>query len=166
MIGPVVFIDPVSFLLHLPDVAYNFVRPSLAFLSHFQLTSMLQVYRKPHRANEHQLSYFGSKDMGTAHTLFRRFFWADNILWKEDLQGHRATVVLAGKDAIVDTKVIGAYLSGNNDWILKSEGWEERVSKGNGLDVLWFRDLDHGQVFDRPDTRKKLVDIVRLYVEE
>jgi hypothetical protein len=24
-IGPVLFIDPVSFLLHLPDVAYNFV---------------------------------------------------------------------------------------------------------------------------------------------
>jgi hypothetical protein len=29
-IGPVLFIDPVSFLLHLPDVAYNFVsRPLL-----------------------------------------------------------------------------------------------------------------------------------------
>lgn len=25
-IGPILFIDPVSFLLHLPDVAYNFVR--------------------------------------------------------------------------------------------------------------------------------------------
>jgi len=25
-IGPVLFIDPVTFLLHLPDVAYNFVR--------------------------------------------------------------------------------------------------------------------------------------------
>lgn len=24
-IGPVIFVDPVSFLLHLPDVAYNFV---------------------------------------------------------------------------------------------------------------------------------------------
>jgi len=25
-IGPVILIDPVTFLLHLPDVAYNFVR--------------------------------------------------------------------------------------------------------------------------------------------
>lgn len=24
-IGPVLFVDPISFLLHLPDVAYNFV---------------------------------------------------------------------------------------------------------------------------------------------
>ncbi|KAL7940373.1 hypothetical protein V8C42DRAFT_243328 [Trichoderma barbatum] len=24
-IGPILFVDPVSFLLHLPDVAYNFI---------------------------------------------------------------------------------------------------------------------------------------------
>lgn len=30
-IGPILFVDPVSFLLHLPDVAYNFVNPSYLF---------------------------------------------------------------------------------------------------------------------------------------
>jgi hypothetical protein len=29
MIGPILFVDPVSFLLHLPEVAYNFVTFSL-----------------------------------------------------------------------------------------------------------------------------------------
>lgn len=100
--------------------------------------------------------------MGTSHTLFRRFFWAHNILWKEDLQGHKTTVVLAGKDAIVDTGTVAAYLTGEEDWISKAAGWEENVSKRDGgLDVVWFRDLDHGQVFDRPETRRKLVEIVR-----
>jgi hypothetical protein len=37
LIGPTVCIDPVSFLLHLPDVAYNFIA------------------RRPARANEYQL---------------------------------------------------------------------------------------------------------------
>ena len=37
LFGPVLLIDPVSILLHLPDVAYNFMA------------------RKPIRANEHQL---------------------------------------------------------------------------------------------------------------
>ena len=37
LVGPAVFIDPVSFLLHLPDVAYNFIA------------------RRPARANEYQL---------------------------------------------------------------------------------------------------------------
>ncbi|KAH7190271.1 hypothetical protein BKA60DRAFT_664498 [Fusarium oxysporum] len=79
-IGPALFIDPVSFLLHLPEVAYNF------------------ICRRPSQPNEYLLSYFGSKDIGIAHTLFRRFFWADNLLWKEDIRDHPVTVVLAGRD--------------------------------------------------------------------
>jgi pimeloyl-ACP methyl ester carboxylesterase len=62
LIGPTVFIDPVSFLLHLPDVAYNFIA------------------RRPARANEYQLWYFGTKDLGVAHTLAKRFSWTDNII--------------------------------------------------------------------------------------
>ena len=69
LLGPVILIDPVSILLHLPDVAYNFMA------------------RKPIRANEHQLhcklrpadyhhladllSDFASMDIGVAHTLGR-----------------------------------------------------------------------------------------------
>ncbi|KAM9874273.1 alpha beta hydrolase fold family [Verticillium dahliae] len=105
VIGPILFVDPVSFLLHLPDVAYNF------------------TYRKPTRANEHLLSYFGAKDMGISHTLFRRFFWAENILWKEDIQGHSVSVVLSGRDSIIDAKVIGAYLTGAPDGGLDTERW-------------------------------------------
>lgn len=53
MVGPILLIDPVSILLHLPDVAYNF------------------TCRRPHRANEQQLWYFASMDQGVAHTLCR-----------------------------------------------------------------------------------------------
>lgn len=98
--------------------------------------------------------------MGTSHTLFRRFFWADNILWKDDLQGHPTAVVLAGKDAIVDTAVTGAYLTGIDNWF-EADSWKDSVWKGDGLDVMWFHDLDHGQVFDRRETRRKLVEVVR-----
>ncbi|KAK3304693.1 uncharacterized protein B0T15DRAFT_568446 [Chaetomium strumarium] len=117
-IGPMLFVDPVTFLLHLPDVAYNF------------------IYRKPTRANEHQLSYFASKDMGVAHTLSRRFYWADNILWKEDLQNHRVAVSLAEKDLIVDTTAIGAYLTGADGWILRTRDWKDGIWQSGGLEVL------------------------------
>ena len=53
LVGPVVLIDPVSILLHLPDVAYNF------------------TCRPPKRANERQLWFFASTDQGVAHTLGR-----------------------------------------------------------------------------------------------
>ncbi|MCJ1358971.1 MAG: hypothetical protein MMC33_008971 [Icmadophila ericetorum] len=202
-IGPALLIDPVSFLLHLPDVAYNFIA------------------RKPKQANEFQLYYFASMDMGVAHTLGRHFFWSENILWKEEVKGRKITAVLSGKDLIVNTEAVGRYLTEggateNDDFeassgsgrpsarmngalhgILKKNGvihrrpnrkengkpngtttaipngkgstnirddnWKFRPWKGKGLDILWFEDLDHAQVFDSKRNRRKLVDIVRAY---
>jgi pimeloyl-ACP methyl ester carboxylesterase len=60
-------IDPVSVCLHLPDVAYNFTR------------------RPPRRANEWQLWYFASMDVGVSEALGRHFFWQENVVWKDEL---------------------------------------------------------------------------------
>lgn len=103
--------------------------------------------------------------MGVSHTLFRRFFWAENILWKEDIQGHQVTVVLAGRDLIVDTKAVAAYLTGADDWMLETGGKDRRL-EGDALNMVWFQDLDHGQVFDKRRTRQLLVDIMRRYSRE
>lgn len=130
--------------------------------------------------------------MGVSHTLSRHFFWSENILWKEDLRGHRTTVVLGGMDLIVDTATIKAYLTGEEkgnigdktDWKTnsgtkdmasiqtkkvkgsvkaKKGGWQVGKSKGEGLDVLWFPELDHAQVFDKKKTRRILENIIRGY---
>ncbi|KAH7168459.1 hypothetical protein DER46DRAFT_528048 [Fusarium sp. MPI-SDFR-AT-0072] len=148
-IGPVMFIDPVSFLLHLPDVAYNF------------------ICRRPSHPNEHLLSYFGSKDIGIAHTLFRRFFWADSLLWKEDLQDRPAAVALASRDSIIDTKSIRAYLVGSKDWAQSPTKETGEILIDGKLDVIWFEDLDHGQAFDhKTTTRLRLVGTVRAFCNE
>jgi pimeloyl-ACP methyl ester carboxylesterase len=180
LIGPVLLIDPVSILLHLPDVAYNFTR------------------RKPKRANEHQLYYFASMDMGVSHALSRHFFWAENVIWKKDMEGRNVTVSLAGKDLIVDTKAVSRYLTSGDlspgtstaphMTLFDSEStrdgqtefmtgptrevdveadedptkWESKW-KGKGIDVLWFENLDHAQVFDRFATRRPLVRTIRQY---
>ena len=81
--------------------------------------------------------------MGVSHTLSRRFFWSENILWKEDIQRRRVTVVLGGKDLIVDTEVVGKYLTGADNGSWETGSWKEGIWKGDGLDVLWFRELDH-----------------------
>ena len=144
-IGPIILIDPVSFLLHVPDVAYNF------------------TCRQPKRANEYQLWYFGSKDMGVAHTLSRRFFWSENILWKHNLEGRRVTVVLCGKDLIVDTEAVGRYLKGLSITSKDSEEWKTESWKGTDLDILWFQELDHAQVFDFKKSRDRLLKATRAY---
>lgn len=145
-IGPTLFIDPIPFLLHLPDVAYNFTA------------------RHPRYANEHQLWYFASMDMMVAYTLARGFFWASNVLWKEDLRGRRVTVSLGGRDLIVDTESVGKYVAGVD---LKSEdsGWKDKEWLGEGIETLWWPAADHAQVFERREGRQKLAHVLREYAK-
>lgn len=146
-IGPMLLIDPVTLLLHLPDVAYNFTA------------------RKPRGANEHQLYYFACTDMMVAHALARHFFWSQNILWKDDVRGRDVTISLGGRDLIVDTETVGKYLAGVD---LRSEdsSWKDKDWIGSGLETIWFPMCDHAQVFERAEGRRKLGNILRKYVEK
>ncbi|KAF5690981.1 alpha beta hydrolase fold family [Fusarium circinatum] len=143
----VVLIDPVTIMLHLPDVAYNFTR------------------RQPRRANEWQLWYFASTDPGVALCLGRHFFWRENILWKEDLLGTQSdshparhvAVTLSGRDLIVDTTAVAEYLgvdlgNGRSGMVAESH---------NGVEVVMFPKLDHAQVFDDRVSRESVVQMVR-----
>ncbi|GIZ36538.1 hypothetical protein CKM354_000000900 [Cercospora kikuchii] len=154
-ISSMVFVDPVCFLLHNPDVAYNF------------------TCRSPARANEWQLWYFASADPGVAHTLGRRFFWSENVLWLEDLheimkkRDMRVTVSLGERDLIADTTSVGRYLAGvkrnpDGTW---PEHWKRENWRGEGLDVIWNEDQDHSQVFDSKQSRAGLVAAVKTYCE-
>lgn len=146
-IGPVVLVDPVSILLHLPEVAYNFTT------------------RQPQGANEHQLYYFASMDMGVSHTLHRHFFWNECILWKEDVRGRDVTVSCAGKDLIVDTEAVARYWAQEEGDALgrRDVSFKNRRCNGKALDLLWFEELDHAQVFDREGDYGRLIEVVRRY---
>ncbi|KAK3317783.1 hypothetical protein B0T19DRAFT_297637 [Cercophora scortea] len=159
----VVLVDPVSVLLHLPDVAFNFTR------------------RAPRTANEWQLWYFASMDMGVAEGLGRHFFWRENIIWKDELLtgGRKVVACLSGRDLIVDTQSVGRYLACEGD--LKDERdkdrqavidetfdsrpgdvaatWRRCVGQ-DGLEVLWFPKLDHAQVFDSREHRRLVIDAI------
>ena len=152
-------VDPVSFLLHEPAVAYNFTR------------------RRPRTAPQWQVHYFASTDACVAHTLARRFFWARNIMWKEELNGRKATVALSGRDCIVDAEAVGRYLAGETQGYDRfvaedemdgavddrDEGWRNLAWRGEGLDVLWFGHADHAQVFERKGDYRRLIEVLRAY---
>jgi pimeloyl-ACP methyl ester carboxylesterase len=171
LIGPVTLIDPICFLLHLPDVAYNF------------------TVRQPLHTKELILWYFGSKDIGVAHTLSRRFFWSENILWKEELgvnDGQRsATVVLSGNDDIIDAHAVRRYLTTSSsttslthheatkkagaieeDMEINLANGAARTSASTpesryGLQVIWFERIHHGQAFDSEKTRTAMIKAIR-----
>jgi hypothetical protein len=115
--------------------------------------------------------------MGVAHTLSRTFFWSENILWKNDLLSHHATVFLVGKDSIINAPLVYEYLQatgegeGNetkhvsfysDDIPADNESENAVPEKGHSgydrLKVVWCPNLDHGQIFDQPPRRKQLVE--------
>ena len=154
-VDAVILVDPVTLLLHLPDVAYNFTR------------------RQPTRANEWQLWYFATMDVGVAGVLGRYFFWRENIIWREELMGgdkkRKAAVCLAGRDLIADTKTVARYLSTEGDFADVSDEDVFDVAKDQdftgptGVQMLWFAELDHSQVFEQKQHWSRIVDVVRRY---
>ncbi|SPN97790.1 uncharacterized protein DNG_01302 [Cephalotrichum gorgonifer] len=144
-ITSVILIDPVSLMLHLPDVAYNFTR------------------RGPRRANEWQLWYFASSDPGVAHCLGRHFFWRQNIIWKEELlasggagrAARRSAVCLSGRDLIVNTSAVAQYIAGPQQ--------HDGSPGDDDVEVVIFPELDHAQVFDDPESCDRVVSLVTNY---
>jgi len=140
-------------------------------------------------AKELILWYFGSKDIGVAHTLSRRFFWSENILWKEELgvnDGQRtAIVVLSGNDDIVNAQAVRQYLmtssliaSPAHDKVIKKAGGIEEDAEinlvneaartspstsvsGSGLRVIWLDRFHHGQAFYFEKARKAVIKAIR-----
>lgn len=154
-VDAVVLVDPVTLLLHLPDVAYNFTR------------------RRPTSANEWQLWYFASMDVGVAGVLGRYFFWRENIIWREELVGgdkkRKAAVCLAGRDLIVDTRTVARYLATEGNFADVSDedvfdvGRDQDLVGPTGVQMLWFAELDHAQVFEQKQHWNRIVDVVRRY---
>ncbi|CAN8100828.1 unnamed protein product [Discula destructiva] len=160
----VVLVDPVSLLLHLPDVAYNFTR------------------RKPTTANEWQLWYLASMDPGIALVLGRHLFWRENIIWKDELvtkgaSRRNAAVCLSSRDLIVDTHTVARYLiheEGLTDLarrgnLADDEQLSEALAQGtavthSGLEMLWFT-MDHAQVFDKQADYIRILDVIQRFCE-
>ena len=139
-IAAMVLIDPITILLHQPEVAYNF------------------TYRKPKTANEHQLYYFASMDMGVSHALSRGFFWSENIVWREELEELPTTISLAEKDLIVNTRAVRDYLEVSD--CSMSQG-EKTTTRSSNIEVIWNEDIDHAQVFDRERRRRRVLESIR-----
>ncbi|KAF8915233.1 hypothetical protein CPB85DRAFT_1217981 [Mucidula mucida] len=132
------FVDPIPFLLYFPDIIFNF------------------LYRTPSSANEWLLWYFASRDADVGRTLGRHFFWMENVVFKEDLEGETVGVVLSGEDQVVPAKHVWTYLTGEeaDD---ESHRW---VSENSKLEVLYYPSADHATIFDRKKTRSRLLEII------
>lgn len=79
------------------------------------------------------------------------------------MHGRQVTVCLASRDLIVNAEAVGRYLAQDSEGRPTTEGWKHSEWKGEGLDILWFNDLDHAQVFDSRRHCEILAKIVQQY---
>jgi hypothetical protein len=107
-----------------------------------------------------------SKDLGVVHTLARHFFWSENILWKDELGDRRVTIILGGRDLIVNTEAVGAYLSGADDASRATGAWKENKLRGRGLEIAFFPEIDHAQVFEKRERMTEVVEVVKRYTDD
>ena len=108
------------------------------------------------------LHYFSSQDMMISHTLARRFFWKEFILFKDDLPSALPlTVTLSGKDIIVPTKDVWDYLTDaarperNGDDPVNDVEW-----RNDHLKVCWFANMNHAGVFNSKGARRGTATMV------
>jgi hypothetical protein len=92
-VAHVALIDPVTLLLAVPDVAYNF------------------VYRPPTTLREYFIRIMASRELTISHTLHRKFWWYQNNLWLEDVPLNTGIVVgLSAEDEVLNSLVIHEYI--------------------------------------------------------
>lgn len=119
------------------------------------------------------LNYFSSQDMLISHTLARRFFWSEYILWKDDIDTDMPlAVTLSGQDLIVPTNEVWTYLTGSAAPNNVNEPQGERVlrdtvqwQQGN-QEVLWFEKFDHAGVFSSKGARRGVAEVVKKFCYE
>jgi hypothetical protein len=92
MVHHLTVVDPVSLLLGLPEVAYNF------------------LYRPPTDIIQSFILYGASREITISHMLHRHFWWHRNICYLEDIPAHIGVVVaVSSEDPILDARSVFAY---------------------------------------------------------
>ena len=139
-----VVIDPVTLLLFLDDVVNNFLY-------------------KP--AND-GLALFIRKNIYIQHTLRRRFWWYESLLFLEDLQqafshaSNKYVVILSAEDDVAPALRVRSYLHSKC-----SNGMQSDVAGGNKLEgtagrvqltVHWRTGIGHGGALTSMDTLRLL----------
>jgi pimeloyl-ACP methyl ester carboxylesterase len=150
---PLILVDPVTLSIHLAEIPYNF------------------IYRKPRTASQLMCS-FAATDMGVAHCITRMFDWTQNVLWLDELEDRPVTVILAGIDCIIDTDKLRRYLakfgfgSHANGSLKDGPSAIEEVNgggtrrKAHDLDLVNYKDYNHGEIFLREEGRGALAEII------
>ncbi|XP_021961962.1 uncharacterized protein LOC110857667 [Folsomia candida] len=134
-ISSIVFVDPVCFSLWEPDLIYNF------------------LYRTADSPIRRVAQYFVAQDLLVAYTLFRRFWWLENVLFPEDVNVPMQ-VYLSSHDFIIDAGSTLEYLRGRGAQGNNNAGG----SSGGEINVVEMKGLSHGSFLNSKKYTREILN--------
>ena len=131
LISHLTLLDPVSLLLGLPDVAYNF------------------LHKDPDRFTARVIRLMASREITVSHMLHRHFWWYNNVLWLEDLPPNLNMVIgLSGQDEITNPTLIMEYVKvfQESRWDSKQELAALAKARTGEITTLYWPNKTHAAV--------------------
>lgn len=144
-----VFLDPICFQLHRKEILFNF---------HLQRVDKKiqegKKWRNPFSVES--LINLAGTEMNTNYAMLRKFSWAANSLWPEDLakEGIPAAILLSENDEIVPSLEVCDLFQDFNQRV------NANGRKNNLLKTHVFPDCTHGSLFIDETFRKETVDTI------
>mmetsp|Transcript_28213 Transcript_28213/g.64826 ORF Transcript_28213/g.64826 Transcript_28213/m.64826 type:complete len:1022 (-) Transcript_28213:118-3183(-) len=131
MIAGAVFIDPVCFLMHHPEITYE------------------MVFRKCSGIGEFVEEYLVRSEFFASFYLQRHMHWYRSNLWLDDLEviterGGRVAIIVSDKDAIVPAAALEEYAT-------------SRRAQTLGVECLIMRGIGHGGFLMSVEDRRNIV---------
>ncbi|RUS13533.1 Alpha/Beta hydrolase protein [Endogone sp. FLAS-F59071] len=152
-VAAVIMIDPICFLLHYPDVAYNF------------------VYRIPERANEHIISFFASRELYISHYISRHFHWNQAAFFVSSASS--TTPPNASTTPSTSTTPSSVYTLPDRTIVFLSEHDNlvnsPRVTtylRSHGVDARLMPGLDHASFLFSEEWKARILSGIRSYAED
>lgn len=120
IVSHITLLDPVSILLCLPDVAYNF------------------IYRKPSTIVQFLIYFCASRELTISNLLHRNFIWHNNLLDLHSLPSNVPVIVgLSGNDEVLNSPVVSKYID-----IVNRKRENDKLYP---ITTLYFNQFSHGQ---------------------
>ena len=120
LISHITLLDPVSILLCLPDVAYNF------------------IYRKQSTIMQFLIYFCASRELTISNLLHRNFIWHNNLLNLDSLPANIPVIVgLSGNDEVLNSPVVSKYID-----IINRKRENDKLYP---ITTLYFNQYSHGQ---------------------
>ncbi|KAI0997061.1 hypothetical protein K3495_g11127 [Podosphaera aphanis] len=183
----IMLIDPIPIMLHLPTVAYNFTRRKPVRANEHQLYYFASmdcgvahalgrhffwneiVLWKEDLERRNITVCLGSHDLIVDTDAVGRYL-SSGYDGESTMSASHCTEVEKTSESEVSTRKDFSKINGCKVNTLSTchgdDDWKYRPWRGTGIDILWFQDLDHAQVFDKYATRRKMVDAIRTYCFE